>query len=176
MNTDAMTSPYRGLTPYTEADAAYFFGRTAESATVAANLEVSRLTIFYGPSGVGKSSVLRAGVIHQLRQRARQNVLTGGAAEIIPIYFNRWQSDPMAGLVQAVEAGIEGTGDQRPETGDRETLDSRSPISNLRSPLTCATKANAPPAISSSCWISSRSISSTTRTSRGALRMSWWPF
>ncbi|MBK9231095.1 MAG: AAA family ATPase [Anaerolineae bacterium] len=124
MSTDAMTSPYRGLTPYTEADAAYFFGRTAESATVAANLEVSRLTIFYGPSGVGKSSVLRAGVIHQLRERARQNVLTGGAAEIIPIYFNRWQSDPMAGLVQAVAEGIEEIRDQRPETGetgDRET-------------------------------------------------------
>ena len=76
MTTDAMTSPYRGLTPYTEADAAYFFGRTRETATVAANLEVSRLTIFYGPSGVGKSSVLRAGVIHQLRQRARRNFQT----------------------------------------------------------------------------------------------------
>ncbi|MFZ1708844.1 MAG: hypothetical protein WAW20_09645, partial [Anaerolineae bacterium] len=162
MTTDAMTSPYRGLTPYTEADAAYFFGRTAESATVAANLEVSRLTIFYGPSGVGKSSVLRAGVIHQLRERARQNVLSGGAAEIIPIYFNRWQSDPMAGLVQAVAEGIEEIRDQRPEsrdqrpetgdretgdretgrpetgrpeTGDRETLDTRSPISNLQSPI-----------------------------------------
>ena len=95
MTTDAMTSPYRGLTPYTEADAAYFFGRTREIAAVAANLEVSRLTIFYGPSGVGKTSVLRAGVIHQLRERARQNFQTGGNAEIIPIYFNRWQSEPL---------------------------------------------------------------------------------
>lgn len=106
MTTDAMTSPYRGLTPYTEADAAYFFGRTHEIAIVAANLEVSRLTIFYGPSGVGKSSVLRAGVVHQLRQRARRNFQARGSAKIIPIYFNRWQADPMTGLAQAVAEGI----------------------------------------------------------------------
>ena len=59
----AIHAPYRGLTPYTETDAAYFFGRTAEITTITANLEVSRLTLLYGPSGVGKTSVLRAGVI-----------------------------------------------------------------------------------------------------------------
>ena len=31
-------SPYRGLRPYTEADAAFFFGREAEGENVAANL------------------------------------------------------------------------------------------------------------------------------------------
>lgn len=121
-STDAMTSPYRGLTPYTEADAAYFYGRMPEIAAVAANLEVARLTIFYGPSGVGKSSVLRAGVIHQLRQRARLNVEHGGVAEIIPIYFNRWQSEPMAGLVQAVEEGVAAPGVTRASEEQGEQL------------------------------------------------------
>ena len=36
--TEPPTSPYRGLRPYTEADAAFFFGREAEREIVAANL------------------------------------------------------------------------------------------------------------------------------------------
>ncbi|MFN8488154.1 MAG: WD40 repeat domain-containing protein [Caldilineaceae bacterium] len=97
-----INSPYRGLTPYTEADAAYFFGRAQESANLAANLEVARLTIFYGPSGVGKSSVLRAGVMYMLQQRAQENMTAGGRPEIIPVYFNRWQSEPLQGLTHAI--------------------------------------------------------------------------
>ena len=62
---EGMDSPYRGLTPFTEDDARYFFGREVDTRNIAANLEVARLTLFYGPSGVGKSSVLRAGVLHQ---------------------------------------------------------------------------------------------------------------
>ena len=64
-------SPYRGLRPYTEADAAFFFGREAEGENVAANLLSARLTLLYGPSGVGKSSVLLAGVVSSLRGRSR---------------------------------------------------------------------------------------------------------
>lgn len=102
-----LTSPYRGLTPYTEDDAAYFFGRTAEIATVAASLAVARLTIFYGPTGVGKSSLLRAGVIHQLQQQASENVSSSGCPEIIPVYFNRWQQEPLAGLLQAIANAVQ---------------------------------------------------------------------
>ena len=61
--TDPPASPYRGLRPYTEADAAFFFGREAEEEIIAANLLAARLTLLYGPSGVGKSSVLLAGVV-----------------------------------------------------------------------------------------------------------------
>ena len=50
------TAPYQGLRPFAERDAAYFFGRSTEAAIVAANLRSTRLTILYGPSGVGKSS------------------------------------------------------------------------------------------------------------------------
>ena len=45
----------------------FFFGRERESELVAANLMASRLTVLYGPSGVGKSSLLRAGVARRLR-------------------------------------------------------------------------------------------------------------
>ncbi len=59
--------PYAGLMPFTEEQAAFFFGREAEREIITANLMASRLTLLYGPSGVGKSSVLNAGVAHHLR-------------------------------------------------------------------------------------------------------------
>ena len=58
---DTPKTPYIGLVPYDEADAALFFGRDEEKRIVAGNLRASRLTILYGPSGVGKTSLIRAG-------------------------------------------------------------------------------------------------------------------
>ncbi len=65
----APPSPYKGLAPYEDSDldALLFFGRERESEVIAANLMAARLTILYGPSGVGKSSLLRAGVTSRLR-------------------------------------------------------------------------------------------------------------
>ncbi|MEM7539448.1 MAG: hypothetical protein AAF639_45245 [Chloroflexota bacterium] len=101
-------SPYIGLEPYTEEKAAYFFGRDRETALIADNLEVRRLTLLYGPSGVGKSSILRAGVMAQFLERADAQRQYGGTPgspiypEYIPIYFNRWQQDPLLGLSQTI--------------------------------------------------------------------------
>jgi energy-coupling factor transporter ATP-binding protein EcfA2 len=64
------SSPYLGLIPFGERDAAFFFGRSHEVAIVSANLRSTKLTVVYGPSGVGKSSLLMAGVIHELRNEA----------------------------------------------------------------------------------------------------------
>lgn len=99
-------SPYKGLMPYAEEDAAYFFGRDAEREILTSNLLSARLTLLYGPSGVGKSSVLRAGVIPALRRRARQNLLRRGAPEFAVAYFNAWRDDPLSGLTAAVEAAV----------------------------------------------------------------------
>ena len=62
-------SPYKGLTPFDDSDldAHFFFGRERECELIEANLMASRLTVLYGETGVGKSSVLRAGVAHHLR-------------------------------------------------------------------------------------------------------------
>jgi hypothetical protein len=60
--------PYRGLRPYEQEDANLFFGRDAEIRRVLQELEVSRLVAVVGPSGSGKSSLVRAGVLPALRR------------------------------------------------------------------------------------------------------------
>ena len=102
-----LDSPYKGLMPYTEEDAPFFFGREAEREVITANLMASRLTLLYGLSGVGKSSVVRAGVAHQLRQAAQQNLSNYGAPEIAVVVFSDWRDDPVALLEERVREAVE---------------------------------------------------------------------
>jgi hypothetical protein len=76
-------SPYVGLRPFREEDSAFFFGRERDTRIVSDNLLEEPLTVLYGPSGVGKSSVLQAGVIPYLKS-------TPGTAVL---YLRSWQSD-----------------------------------------------------------------------------------
>jgi serine/threonine protein kinase/WD40 repeat protein len=56
-------SPYPGLASFTEKDAAVFFGREAEVAALWEKVHQKRLLAVIGPSGAGKTSFLRAGVL-----------------------------------------------------------------------------------------------------------------
>jgi len=71
MSTEAAApvSPFKGLAAFedSELDALFFFGRERERAVLVANLLAARLTVLYGESGVGKSSLLGAGVMRDLR-------------------------------------------------------------------------------------------------------------
>jgi WD40 repeat protein len=70
-------SPYKGLAAFeaSDLDALFFFGRERDSQIIAANLIASSLTVLFGPTGVGKTSVLRAGVAYQLRREAGVDVV-----------------------------------------------------------------------------------------------------
>lgn len=83
--------PYVGLRPFTAAEQPFFFGRRSETRIVAANLFATPLTVFYGPSAVGKSSVLQAGVIPHLRREPKTAVL----------YFRDWQHDDYLARLKA---------------------------------------------------------------------------
>jgi serine/threonine protein kinase len=61
-------SPYTGLAPFQENDAPRFFGRGRDITTLLAWLQDKPLLSVVGPSGVGKSSFVRAGVIPALKQ------------------------------------------------------------------------------------------------------------
>ena len=114
----AAPGPFKGLTPFddSDVDAILFFGREREREVIAANLLASRLTVLYGASGVGKSSVLRAGVAHHLRALARRNLETRGHPEFAVVVFDAWTQDPLVGLIDAVERELEGVfGDLAPD-------------------------------------------------------------
>src|SRR5215208_2425995 len=72
-STRARTGPYVGLDFFGEADADVFFGRDDERKMIIGNLRASRLTLLYAESGVGKSSLLRAGVAARLRRQAERH-------------------------------------------------------------------------------------------------------
>ena len=88
-------SPYKGLEAFadTDLDALLFFGREREREIVVANLIAARLTILYGPTGVGKSSLLRAGVARALRELPEQPLV---------VVFDHWGDDPSADLAAVV--------------------------------------------------------------------------
>jgi hypothetical protein len=92
----APTCPYVGLVPFDENDTAYFFGRDRESEVIVANLTAARLTLLYAPSGVGKSSVLRAGVVPRLRELAEEDDDEElGIARSAVAYLSEWSSAPL---------------------------------------------------------------------------------
>src|SRR2546427_12410744 len=89
--------PYKGLQPYTEADRAYFFGRERDREIIIANLYAAPLTVLYGASGVGKSSVLLAGVVPALKETPRVAV----------VVFRDWQAPEFeSALKRAVQQAI----------------------------------------------------------------------
>jgi WD40 repeat protein len=105
------SSPYKGLVPYSEADAAFFFGRSTEREIVVANLLASRLTLLYGASGVGKSSLLQAGVASYLRRGPKPSRTARRSPELL-VVFNRWTGDPVRDLIGQIdrtcaEAGLD---------------------------------------------------------------------
>ncbi len=65
--TTQLACPYRGLLPYESEDAETFFGREADVEACLARLRTHGVLAVVGPSGTGKSSLVRAGVVAGLR-------------------------------------------------------------------------------------------------------------
>src|SRR6266540_6734169 len=91
-------SPDKGLTPYDENDAMFFFGREVEQDIFIANLRAYPLTVLYGATGVGKTSLLRAGVAHSLGRSAAENIAERGVPELAIAVVSNWRGDPLSEL------------------------------------------------------------------------------
>ena len=102
-----LSSPYKGLTPYREEDAMLFFGREIEQEIIIANLRAYPLTVLYGQSGVGKTSVLRAGVAHRLHKIAVKNITERSVPELAVAIVNSWRDDPLGEVRQRVREAVE---------------------------------------------------------------------
>lgn len=89
--------PYKFLDYYTEQDTRFFFGREAEVESISSQILARRSFILHGRSGVGKSSILRAGVQPRLKDLGHQ------------VFVIRSFTDPLQQMVAALvaEAGSE---------------------------------------------------------------------
>ena len=105
--TTSRRGPYQGLIPYSEQDAAWFFGRDRTRAIILDNLLAYRMSVLYGPSGVGKSSLLRAGVVRHVRDDGRRRIEAGDSAEHAALAYSTWAHEPVAGLKAAIRDALE---------------------------------------------------------------------
>ncbi len=67
--------PWLGLESFREESRGYFFGRDAEITEIHLRLRSHPLLVFYGRSGVGKTSILNAGLIPRLRAEGHRPAL-----------------------------------------------------------------------------------------------------
>src|SRR6202789_4506807 len=61
------TNPWLGLASFTEDTRRYFYGRDEEIAELSRRVQRKLLTVLFGKSGLGKTSILRAGLVPRLR-------------------------------------------------------------------------------------------------------------
>jgi formylglycine-generating enzyme required for sulfatase activity len=108
-------NPWPGLLPFREADWKYFHGRDFETDLLYRKVERERLTVLFGLSGLGKSSILQAGLFPLLR---RENVL--------PIYirldFSPEKPDLTGQVKTAIVREAERSKVEAPEPHPKETL------------------------------------------------------
>ncbi len=83
-----LRNPYKGLQAFREADAGDFFGREAAARELAAMLggdrPDDRFLAVVGPSGSGKSSLVRAGLVPELRAGALPGSAGWFVVEMVP--------------------------------------------------------------------------------------------
>ena len=82
------TNPYKGLRAFQEADASDFFGRSKLIAKLKERMQedhpFTRFLAVVGPSGSGKSSVVKAGLVPDLRHGGIENSSDWFISEMIP--------------------------------------------------------------------------------------------
>ena len=88
--------PWPGLISFTEADHSFFFGREREVTELARVIRQETVTVFFGKSGLGKSSILRAGVSPLLRE-----------SHFIPVYIRLNHAEEAPPLEAQVQERIE---------------------------------------------------------------------
>ncbi|CAN5403622.1 hypothetical protein BH11BAC3_BH11BAC3_07730 [soil metagenome] len=70
----ALTHRYPGVKPFSESERQQFYGRGADSKKLFQLIELEKLVLLYGKSGLGKSSLLNAGVL-PLFDEAHNNIV-----------------------------------------------------------------------------------------------------
>ncbi|MFB7503326.1 nSTAND1 domain-containing NTPase [Streptomyces broussonetiae] len=95
--------PYRGLSPYRQEDARWFFGRERSTSALVAQLRAAErtggLVMLVGASGAGKSSLLNAGLVPAVRGGALGGGRTGTPGPVLQLVPG---ADPLGELVRRI--------------------------------------------------------------------------
>lgn len=112
------SGPFMFLDYFREADRAKFAGRDRDIAALVAQITHARTTVLYGRSGLGKTSLLLAGVLPELRSRG-----------FLSVYVRTLES-PVDDLAKSVSAALENIGgtEASDTSDDLLTLSARSPV------------------------------------------------
>ena len=100
-------NPWPGLASFGEGDQAFFRGREREADELARLVRRERLTVLFGRSGLGKSSLLNAGLFPRLREDLHLPVMLriGYAAGVAPRQ-QVWHALAQACVVAKVQAPL----------------------------------------------------------------------
>ena len=109
--------PWLGLNSFSESTRAFFYGREDEIAELARRVQRKLLTVLFGQSGLGKTSILRAGLVPKLRP-------AGYCPVYVRLDYGRDSPPPAAQIKQAVfrETLASGTWTQTGAAVDDESL------------------------------------------------------
>jgi WD40 repeat protein/energy-coupling factor transporter ATP-binding protein EcfA2 len=102
--------PYRGLQAFDEEHAEFFFGREADIQRLIEKLKATRLLAVLGPSGSGKSSLVRAGLIPAIRRGSLHGsdtwpvrTFTPGARPLTNLAANLVRLNPQAAVGKTLD-------------------------------------------------------------------------
>jgi len=96
-------NPWLGLASFTEETRQFFFGRDDEVAELARRVQRKLLTVLFGQSGLGKTSILRAGLVPRLRTQ-------GHCPVYVRIDYAREAPEPSEQIKQAIVAAAQSSG------------------------------------------------------------------
>jgi tetratricopeptide (TPR) repeat protein len=91
------SNPWLGLASFTEETRGYFYGRDDEVAELARRVQRKLLTVLFGQSGLGKTSILRAGLVPRLRGQ-------GYCPVYVRIDYAKDSPEPAEQIKQAIRA------------------------------------------------------------------------
>jgi WD40 repeat protein len=110
--------------PYTEAEQEFFFGRDQDIDLISDNLQAYPLSVLFGPSGVGKSSVLQAGVVPRLRgENTRRAELFDDVDRTVVVYCTSWRDDPASTLAREITSFLSAAPGRAVSSGELDSME-----------------------------------------------------
>ena len=97
-------NPWLGLASFTEETRAFFYGRDEEVAELSRRVQRKLLTVLFGQSGLGKTSILRAGVAPRLRGQ-------GYCPIYVRIDYGKESPEPAEQIKQAISRAARRSGE-----------------------------------------------------------------